>query len=183
MSSQLSTGKITAELNGVFKNVLTDLTEVQATVGERVTLTLTDGTTTNKVNRGFMSKTRALSAASSETLDLFDLAAIDIGSGAGRDLFGLQVNAIELVGLLVVNIGGGSNTGTLRFGGEGSTAAWQAFIRSDTAYLDFPAPSFMLIGCGADPAWTIADTSDHLLKITAITAAISYSIHWLTRDA
>ncbi len=184
MTAKLSAGQIEVNLNAVLKNIRTDLGETQANIGQKITLTLADGTIVNTARRGNESKTRTLLSGNSEIIDLFDLAALDVGHGAGRDVLGLQVNAVELVGLLVYNRGPiATYPGRLRVGGEGTAAAWSDFILSDTAQLASPATGFMLIGCPADPAWLIADASNHLLKFEANGGDVQYDVAWLTRDA
>jgi hypothetical protein len=87
------------------------------------------------------------------------------------------------VGLLIVNVGDGTNTGNLIVGGEGSTAAWSDFIQSDTVGLRIPPKGFLVIGCPSDPAWTITDVTNHLLKFAASGGNVKYNVHWIARDA
>jgi hypothetical protein len=183
MTAHISSCTISGEINAVLRNSLTDLTETQVSIGELRKLTITDGTTSGKANRGFKSAGRLLTSGNSEVIDLFDLAALDIGAGPGQDPLGLDVNNVELVGLEIVNVGGGTYTGNLIVGGEGSTAAWSDFIQSDTVGLRIPPKGFIIIGCPNDPAWMIADSTNHLLKFAASGGDVKYNVHWISRDA
>lgn len=183
MTARLESGKVEVTLSALLKNILTDASEVQFNMDNKVTLNLQHGTVLNQANRGNQSKSRILSAASSEVLDLYDLAALDVGGGPGKDVLGLSVANVELIGLLAYNVGDAGNDGSLIIGGEGTGAAWADFIQSDTATLRIPPTGFMLIGCGKDPAWLINDVSNHLLKFAASGGAVKYNVAWLTRDA
>lgn len=183
MTAQVTSGSIKGTLSAVLKNVLTDSSENTFNVSGEKSITLTNGTTTNKADRGLQSKSRVLAAAASEVLDLYDLASLDLGAGAGQDPLGLGVQNVELVGLMVENVGDSGNDGDLIVGGEGSAAAWSDFIQSDTGTLRIPPIGFMLIGCGRDPAWLIADVSNHLLKFAASGDSVKYNVYWVTRSA
>lgn len=183
MSAQIGTTNLKFSFAALLKSVLTDTLEVPASIGEDINLAFTNGTAENQADRGWQSESRALVSGASETLDLYDLGSIDIGNGAGRDPLGLQQANVELVGLLIQNVGSVGNLGTLVIGGEGSAAAWASFIKSDTVVLDLPPRGVLFLACPYDPAWPIADVSSHLLKFAASGGNVAYKIWMLTRSA
>ncbi len=145
-------------------------------------LAFASGTTANKADRAWWSLGRAL-AVGSEDFDLYDLASVDIGAGAGLDPLGQALAFAEICLLIVVN---NDADGSLRVGGKATTAAWNSPFggSDDDAYILIPPGGFIVLACPSDPAWVVADTSNHLLKVEAITADVSdYDIILLGRSA
>ena len=64
---------------------------------------LTDGTTVNTADRVWEDTARPILSAASENIDLYDLAAFDIGAGAGLDALGQALAFAEIVCILVEN--------------------------------------------------------------------------------
>lgn len=143
---------------------------------------LSSGTTANKANCFWQDRSRTLSGAATEDLDLFDLAAFNIGAGAGKDALGQTWVGAELVAMIVTV--DAASVGNLEVGGKGTTAAWNSlFAADDDAKITlFPGGSFMVFA-PADPAYAIADTSNHLLTFTANGGAVTYSVAMLCRNA
>lgn len=142
--------------------------------------TLADGTTADCADKIWKSEGRALTGATSETIDLFDLGSINIGAGAGKDCFGGSWATVEIVGVFIFNDGGGN----LTIGGDGTTACWNAAFNADDdgAVGPIGPGGFFAIYRPDNPAFTCADTSNHLLKI-ASSATLTYDIWVIARSA
>lgn len=176
------TAKIKASIGGTFSNTLENTTGVSAiSFAKSIALSLSDGTTTGKADKLWMSEGRSLSGATSENIDVFDFGTIDIGTGSGEDPLGNPITLAEIVAILIENKS--TSTGNLTVGGEGSAAAWQSmFGASDTATLGpFKPGGGCLIWTGADPAFAVADSTNHLLKI-ASSDTLTYDIYIIGRS-
>ena len=155
--------------------------------GLAASLTLTAGTTANKVDRWIQDKDRLLNTGNSwtENLDLFDLAGFD----QTTDLLGNTVTCADIVGLYVFNHA--NSDGDLHVGGLSATTAWNSlFIENgagttdDVGFILKPG-GFSLFGAPTDPAYAVADTTNHLLKMLAASGAnvTTYDIGVLPRSA
>lgn len=143
---------------------------------------LTSGTTGGKIDRVLVSEGRALSGASSETIDLYDLGSLNIGAGAGLDALGQAWVGAEIVGLFIRN---NDTADSLVIGNDGTSAAWNSLFGGDdeAAITLLPGAMILLIASG-DPAYAVADSTNHLLKIAAPGSAISsYDLVILARSA
>lgn len=149
--------------------------------------TLANGTNANQFDRCWYDDSRTINSGASENLDLYDLASFDIGAGAGKDALGQSMSNAELVGLGVWNLA--ASTGDLYIGGEGSGAAFQSFFHvsasaSDTAGFGPLKPGgLFLVFSPPDPAWAIADTTNHLLKFAASGGNVTYAVIFFARSA
>src|SRR5688572_30663865 len=63
--------------------------------------TIESGTQANQASRAWSSAHRELASGASETLDLYEMAGIDIGGGSGNDALGLAC-LFEMIVTLVV---------------------------------------------------------------------------------
>lgn len=168
--------------SGSYGNTLTDGSIMSGNVGEKRKKSLTNGTTADKANRYVQSIGRALADGISETIDLYDLASLDLGTGAGEDQLGLPLAAAELVGIMIAVTSSGA--GVALIGGEGTTAAFNSiFNGSDTALVVVAAGGHFQMYNPNDPAYAITDTANHLLKIEADAGNITYDIFLIFRDA
>ena len=177
------TASIKASIDGNFTNTLTNSGGTSAVnIVQSAILSITNGTTTGKADKIWSLTERSLSGASSENIDVYDFGTIDIGTGAGEDALGNTVTLADIVAVIVENKS--TSTGNLTIGGEGSAAAWNSiFNASDTAELGpLPPGGFFMIGSGADPAFAVADTSNHLFKMTS-SATLTYDIVIIGRSA
>lgn len=182
MADSLS-ATIKASIIATFSNDLTNSTGTSSvTLDFPFSLTTSDGTTTNKADKAWPSKARSLSGATSETIDIYDFGAIDIGTGGGEGPLGNTITLTEIVAIIIQN--NSTSTGNLTIGGDGTTAAWNSiFNASDTAELGpFPPGGFFIISAGADPAFAVADTDNHLLKM-ASSATLTYDLLIIGRSA
>ncbi len=174
---------IKASIIATFSNDLTNSTGTgNIPLNFSFSLSTTDGTASDKADKVWPSKARSLSGATSETIDVFDFGAIDIGTGAGEGPLGNAITLAEIVAVIIEN--NSTSTGNLTIGGDGTAAAWNSiFNASDTAELGpLPPGGFFIIGAGADPAFAVADTSNHLLKM-ASSATLTYDILIIGRSA
>jgi hypothetical protein len=176
------TASVKVNFSGSLINTLTNsLAAPSALVEAAIAMSLTDGTAADKADKLWASKSRALVGATSETLDLYDLGSVDIGAGAGKDPLGGTLALVEIVAILIYN--STSSTGTLTIGADGTTAAWNSiFNGDDEAAVTVKPGGFFAIGSPTDPAYAVADTSNHLLKI-ASSANLTYDIYVLGRSA
>ncbi len=146
-------------------------------------LVFTDGTTEGKADKAWKISGRTISSGGSENIDVYDGGTIDVGAGAGRDNLGQAIAFAEIVGFLIVNRD--TSAGNLIVGGEGSAAAWNSpFNASDTATVGPIAPGgFLYMATKADPAFAVADTSNHLLKLAASGGNVTYDVQFIGRSA
>lgn len=183
MSQSLTSIKARLSLGAVIANLLTGAsTAIQATQQLDHIVRLTSGTTINKADRVWASPARTLTGATSETLDLYDMGSVDIGAGAGNDAVGAAWLLAELVGLIIIN--STDSAGDLTIGAEGSGAAFNSiFGGSDTASIGpIPPGGALELINPANPAWLVADTTNHLLKIASSDDVI-FSVGLLGRSA
>lgn len=148
---------------------------------------LSNGTGANQFDRCWYAEDRVLNSGTSENLDLYDLASFDIGAGAGKDALGLAMTNAELVGMAIVN--SVDSAGDLYVGGEGSGASFQSVFHvsgtaSDTAGFGPIKPGgFMSFFSPGNPAYVIADSTNHLLKFAAPSGNVTYSCIFFARSA
>lgn len=186
MGRQLANFQISIVMQATLQNLIDDDTvTVPALVGfDAAPKALSDGTSADQADRGWRDTGRTILSGASENIDMFDVGGIDIsGAGPGRDGTGLTVSIAELVGLLIKNRT--TSAGDLVIGGEGSGAAFNSFFNgSDTAVLGpFGPGGICMLFNHVDPAWLVADTTNHLLKIAAVGGNITYDIAWIARSA
>ena len=189
MADSLST-TITAKIDAKFKNTLTGTTAVvDAPISISVAKAFADGTSANQADKCWASKGRTLSTSGTEDIDLYDLGTIDIGTGAGGDPLGQSVTYAEIVAIWVENKS--TSTGNIFVGGKAAgTAQFNTIFgvaetASDTAQVGpiYPGGGF-LIYAPTDPAYLVADTTNHLLAITEDgTGAVTYDIMVIARSA
>lgn len=167
-------------LNTADGTVLTASAAHGATQG--VTFTAS-GTGAGQADRFWQSTGRTLTSGGSEDLDVYDLASLDIsGAGAGRDALGQVWTVAEIAGILVYNRP--TSAGDLLIGGKGTAAAWSIWLNNnDDAELTLKPSGIFLLASTNDPAWAVADTSNHLLTMLASGGAVTYDIYLLGRSA
>lgn len=181
MTRSLSSFKAQASLGASLAN---SLTSGVASVTQKLeaAYAFVTGTAAGQADRVWEDVDRTLTGATSENIDMYDLGSIDIGAGAGKDGAGQALALVEICGLLIVN--DSESVGDITVGGEGSGAAWNSLFSGSDAYTLGPIPpgGFVLIVNPANPAWAVADTTNHLLKI-ASSDDVTYSIAILGRSA
>lgn len=165
-----------------------DLTTPVDALSKTIANAFTSGTGANKANLVWSDR-RSLAAAASETIDLFDLA-ID-GGAAQLDALGLAFANLALKALCIQIVDSSGNAiatpvagEIMKIGGEGSAAAWQSMFHvsgtlSDTAGMTIAPAGTLLVIAPSALGQPVADTSNHLLKITNSGAAIMYYNIWI----
>ena len=148
--------------------------------------TLATGTSANQFDRVWYAEDRVINSASSEDLDMYDLAAFDIGAGAGKSALGLAFTNVELVALGFWNKA--VSTGTLYIGAKNAATAFQSLFHVNGSLDDTAgtliAPGGMVMWFNPNnPAYAIADTSNHLLKLAATGGNVTYSCQAWFRSA
>ncbi len=105
MARSLSDPVIVVKLTATVKNTLNDGTVVGAAhPALNYAPNLTSGAEANQANRGWQSLNRQLGSGGTETIDIFDMAGIDLGAGEGADGAGQSMSPIEeIVGIAIVN--------------------------------------------------------------------------------
>lgn len=166
------TSTIKVQLTGEYTN---DSTGAKDILNLNANNTLTNGTAANKAQRLWESTGRTLSASSSETIDLYDLASVDIGAGAGLDSLG---QSFALTGIKAIYIRNHADSGgAIAIGNESTTATFNSpFEGSDTSAVTLEAGGIFLITDPSASGMAVADTSNHLLKITDAGSGSTYDI-------
>lgn len=177
------TSKVKCSLTGTLTNTLSSSNgSVPFELNHDYTLTLTSGTSASMADRAWTSTSRSLSGATSEDIDMYDLASINIGAGAGLDPLGQSWATVEVVAVMITN--DSTSTGNLTVGGKAATTAWNSPFSASDDYTFGPIMpgGVLLFASPANPAYAVADVSNHLLKI-ASSASATYTISILARSA
>jgi len=107
MARQMDSMSISFKVNGTLKNVLDDGTGPSINHPSfsftKSGTALSNGINDNEADRSWQSKDRTILSGVTETLDLYDLAGVDIGAGAGLDGLGQAIVFEEIVLLVIVN--------------------------------------------------------------------------------
>ena len=134
-----------------------------------------DGVSADQARRSWEDE-RTLGTGANETIDLFDFGTLDIGGGAGLDSLGQALALTGIKCLLIQNKS--TSVGNLIVGGDGTTAAWNSlFNGSDTAELLLPPDSAVMVTVPTAAGMAVADTTNHLLKMTDSGGGCTYSVH------
>lgn len=137
-----------------------------------------NGTTAGKADRVKLNKAAAqtISSGGNVDLDMYDFANWPTTTDPLRN----TITFAEVVALVIINVG----PGDLIVGGNGTAAAWQApFAADDTFKLTVRAGGFFALGAPGDPAYAVADSSNHLLRLAASGGDATYQIMALGRSA
>lgn len=182
MGTRTATGNISVSVQGTPANALSaDDVSVSVLMSLAVNEALTSGTGASNTDRVWQDKGRSL-AVGTEDIDVFDFAGEDVGAGAGLDALGQAITLAEIMCIFVRNRS--TNGAILDIGGKSATTAWNSlFVADDDAKLRIHPTGFACIGSVADPAYAVADTTNHLLTMTASVATVTYDIMILGRSA
>ena len=183
MGTQAASANLSVDIRAIVSNDMGNSTGTPTfLIGELITKSLTDGTSANQIDRVFSHRCRTLTSGNNSDIDVFDFAGEDAGAGAGNDALGQAVSLVEVVVLMVVNQA--TSVGNAVVGGEGSAAAFNApFGGSDTATVTVRPGGLVLFVATVDPAYAVADSSNHLLRINALGGNITYDVHIFGRSA
>jgi hypothetical protein len=185
MVREMSSMSITFKMAGTMANVLNDASSPSVQHPSlnfrKTTSTLENGINSNQANRAWQSENRTLTAAASETLDIYDLAAQDIGAGAGLDGVGQAIVFEEIVGIAIVNENDVDAAGALEI--EAAAAnGWTAIGDHTVANGGALYGQGVLIKLQLDTnGFDVVDASNHRLTFTATGGPVTYSIYLLGR--
>ena len=141
--------------------------------------TYTSGTGANQVNRIKKDIAIALESAATVDLDLFDFA----GFADANDILGNALGTMAELVELKIDVDA-SSTGTLLVGNNGTGAAFNSiFNGDDDAAIPLPPGAGMHLYCSAATAWAIADSTNHLLRLTASGGAVTGNVVVMGRSA
>lgn len=170
MGTRTAKLSIEVDIKGQIQNLLgTGKGTAQMRHDRKKILELLNGTTENKADRVWYDEARSLSVGT-EDIDVYDFAAQNIGAGAGADALGQTLTLAEITLIAIFN---NDADGFLHIGGKSATTAWNSlFNGDDDAVLVIPPGGFAIIACPDDPAYAVADTTNHLLQIEAVTADV-----------
>ena len=168
---------VSAKIQGEYSNDSTSATDVFSFTA---TNSFTDGTAANKAQRWWLSEGRTLTAAQAEDIDMFDLASVDIGAGAGLDSLGQSTTFSGIKGILISV--SSSSAGGIVVGNKNSAAAWASPFTGDTDAVNIGVGGMFLLTNPTAAGVAVADTANHLLTITDDGSGSTYSIGFLGID-
>jgi len=174
--------RLTCELSESFddSHVLADTTGA-GLVLEPATL-LSNGTTANKADRLVQDRDRELGSGNTRDLDMYSIGNME-PRGTGLDLLGNTVTLAEVVTVLIYNHPGDS-AGNLLVGGKGDSTAWNSpFNGDDDAVMVAVPGGWLMLHAPTDPAYAVADGSNHILQLEASGGDVTYDIAVLGRSA
>ncbi len=177
----LSSPKLNLKMSAIVTNTLDDASAVTVSQPNLAySKTLTSGVSDSQANRGWQSLNRAIASGQQETLDLYDLAAVDIGADAGRDAVGQLVVFEEIVAIAIVNENLSTAAGQLEIlpaASEGWTPIGSHTVANGGALYG----QGVLLKCQvAEAGFDVALTS-HRVTLRAVGGSVDYSIYLLAR--
>lgn len=185
MARSLDGLKLVAQLAGVLQNDIDGVADAAGvSLGSKFTpaTALTSGTAANKADIFWADRDRTVTSGNTEDIDVYDLGSLDVGAGAGKDALGQAVTMAEIVAVLIEC--SAASAGTLLVGGKAASTAWNSlFNGDDDAVLVVKPGGAFLVFAPTDPAYAVADTSNHLLTMAASGGNVTYSITILGRSA
>ena len=169
------TGIMKMSLEGTLSNGTSGATNIE---NLSVSESFSNGTGANQAQRMWVSEGRTLAGSAAEDLDMFDLAAFDIGGGAGNDGLGLSHAITAVKGLWIRNHS--TSGGALVVGNKNASTAWNSiFNASDTGAITLPAGATF---CYCDPSAAgaaVADTTNHLLTFTDAGSGCTFDVGFI----
>ena len=189
MGTRTAVTTVRAALEIAIKNVLdaSDTASAKTSIGDTVSQVFKTGTTADKADRVFCRKALTVDEAGSPTsIDLFAFGSQNMGAGAGLDGLGQALSFVEIVAVMIKNYS--TSAGNLIVGGEGTAAAWNSLFASQTSAPDDSAlvimPDGLFVICAPpDPAYVVANTTNHLLGIDSSAGVATYDIYIIGRSA
>lgn len=143
---------------------------------------ITNGLGANQANRGWQVISRTLENGSSEDIDIYDLAGIDIGAGAGNDGVGQAVVYEEIVGIAILNNNPVTSSAELEFQPSTQNGWTPIGIHTKALGGSLKGQGLAFKSQLADTAFEVDDGSSHRIKFTANGGSVDYSIYLLPRS-
>jgi len=107
MGTRSATSEVKLSFQSTIKNTLTNGDSASASIsGTLLTGKIETGVSANQADRAWRSTARAISSGATEDIDVFDLAGVDIGAGAGNDAVGQAMSLEEIVTIIIKHTGG-----------------------------------------------------------------------------
>lgn len=173
----LSAANVKLTATGTIKNTLTDGAEATVSQGKNYyEQRITNGVSVNNANRLWEDLNRSLSSSSSEVIDLYDFAGIDIGAGAGLDGLGQSMAIEEIVAIAILAESTSSEAGALEIEPD-ATNGWSPIGTHTVATGGAIKKNGCLFKCNPhEDGFDVTDASSHRIKITANGGDMVYSI-------
>ena len=174
--------KITMQMSATIQNTMFDGQVATGPLAASTADTLTSGGEVDQVNRGWQWKNKTLLDGNFIVIDLYDVAARDMGAGLGVDIVGQALIMEEIVAIKIKNE-------------NASTAAGHLEIRPDNTNGWLPIGSHMVVNGGAllgggvlmkyqpaEAAFDVEDGVSHRIRLIADGGDITYSVYVLGRS-
>jgi len=143
---------------------------------------LSNGLGNNQANRGWQSTDRTLASGATETLDLYDMASIDIGAGAGLDGLGQSFSPCDnILGIVIVNENAITADGQLEISPDPSNGWTPIGTHTVATGGALRGQSMLAKFCPADDGFEVTDASNNMIRMTANGAAVTYSMYLIYR--
>jgi len=183
MTRSLQSAKMKITCSGTVRNVLTSNTSRSSsgTVTFTRDTTIVDGIAANQANRGYEYSATILSGAN-VVIDLYDLGALDLGSGAGNDILGQEMLLESVVTLIIGNSNAIGVAGSLEIIPDPTdgwtpigthTVATGGALRGQGVLLKHQ-PSLL--------GFNVTDASNHRIKLTASGGNVAFTLFMFARD-
>ena len=183
MGTRTASGEFRMDFRPRIENDLGDSTAAPSvTVGDVLTQTFTTGTSANQINRCYSNKAIDISSGANEDIDVYDFGTLDAGAGAAADALGQTVSLVEVCFIAVHNHS--SVTGVAVVGGLNTGAAFNTpFAASDAGKVSVLPGGWFILMAPVNPAYAVADTDNHILRINALGSAVKVDVHIFGRSA
>lgn len=174
----LSSPKVIAKMDGIVRNTLDDLTEIDARLLAEINTTLTSGEGASQANRGWQWKNKKIAAGANVVIDVYDFAGLSAGAGSGNDAVGQPLLLDDIVAILIKNENAVGVAGTLEIEPDG-TNGWTPIGTHTAANLSGLRGGGFLYKYQPDASgFAITDGASHRIKLTANGADVEYSV-WI----
>lgn len=172
MSFTIDTAKFSSIINLRMSNTLSGATFEN--MSERFNYTLKDSDNEFVFDRAVMASSIPMIGAGSVDIDLYDLDALDIGNGPGRDTIGLTMANATIHAMLIQNKS--TSTGDLTVD-TNQTGGWTSWLPAGTHSL---APGSLLSGVWPSGI-AVADTTNHILRLTS-SDVLSFDLYFVAKQ-
>ncbi len=182
MATRTAETTINLNVRSTIKNTLDDSVTASAQLGSQTIIgaTFETGVSANQGNRFWENKSLEIANAATTDLDLYDLAAQDIGAGTGRDAIGQLIVFEEVMTLIIKNASTSTGNLEIRPTDPANPAAWVPIMTTALGNALKPG-GVMMIHQPSTDGFDITDASNHLLRLGAVSGAITVEVYILAR--
>jgi hypothetical protein len=182
----ISNPKYSLKISGTISSVPTAATEAGPTATAAISieksLTLTTGAGQNQANRGWQVIDRTANKGVTFTIDLYDFADIDAGSGLGNDPVGNAMSPIEeIVAIVIINNNAIGNAGLLQVGPAAANGCDWLGDHTVANGGALRAQGILFKAQPHETGFDITDANNQVLEITASGDDVSYILGILAR--